>query len=250
MDSFDSANRRGGWAVRAATLIFTCAVLTVPGAPVSAHDDDNDEGGSGAELWKVIRKARLIDLSHTWDSHSPIASVNPPYAFTLAATHANTRGTFGDGGQLSFTSEIMQWSGQHGAPSIDALGHIGRDGKLHGGVDAAAATSDLAGLGASGVGAHLAIDRFPNDLMVNRGVLLDVARMVRGDLTPLPPTFEITARHLEEAARQQKVKLRAGEEQRAAKEHAHAEKTADKARRLAEKRARIDAERAARQRAG
>jgi kynurenine formamidase len=209
MDSFDSANRRGGWAVRAATFIVTCAVLALPGTPVNARDDD--ERSDGSELWKVIRKARMIDLSHTWDTHSPIASVNPPYAFTLSATHANTRGTFGDGGQLSFTAEIMQFSGQHGAPSIDAIGHIGRDGKLYGGVDAAAATSDLAGVGASGVGAHLAIDKFPNDLMVNRGVLLDVARMVQGDSTPLPPTFEITARHLEETARQQRVKLHPGD---------------------------------------
>jgi kynurenine formamidase len=210
MDRFVSANRRGGWTVRAATFIVTCAVLAVPGTQVNARDDD-DERGHGAELWKTIRKARVIDLSHTWDAQSPIASVNPPYAFSLAATHANTRGTFGDGGQLSFTSEIMQWSGQHGAPSIDAIGHIGRDGKLFGGVDANAATSDLAGLGASGVGAHLAIDKFPNDLMVNRGVLLDVARMVQGDSTPLPPTFEITARHLEDAARHQRVKLRKGD---------------------------------------
>lgn len=209
MDRLDSANRRGRWAVHAATFIVTCAVLTVPGSQVSARDDD--EHGNGAELWKLIRKARVIDLSHTWDAQSPIASVNPSYAFTLAATHANTRGTFGDGGQLSFTSEIMQWSGQHGAPSIDAIGHIGRDGKLFGGVDANAATSDLAGLGASGVGAHLAIDKFPSDLMVNRGVLLDVARMVQGDATPLPPTFEITAQHLQETARQQRVKLRRGD---------------------------------------
>src|SRR4029453_18459257 len=136
-----------------------------------------------------------IDLSHTWDTHSPIASVNPPYSFELAATHANTRGTFGDNGQLSFTSEVMHWSGQHGAPSIDALGHIGRDGKLYGGVDAAASTSDPLGIGASGVGAQLAIDKFPRDLLISRGVLLDVASMINGNLEPLPPTFEITSEH-------------------------------------------------------
>ena len=83
-----------------------------------------------AALWTMIRRARVIDLSHTWDAKSPIAGVNPPYSFSLAATHAATRGTFGDDRQLSFTSEIMSWSGQHGAPSIDAIGHIGRDGKF------------------------------------------------------------------------------------------------------------------------
>jgi kynurenine formamidase len=105
----------------------------------------------------------------------------------------------------------MHWSGQHGAPSIDAIGHIGRDGKLFGGLDAADATSDPDGIGASGVGANLAIDQFPTDLLVNRGVLLDVARMVQGDLSPLPAGFEITAAHLEQAAKRQGVRLQKGD---------------------------------------
>jgi kynurenine formamidase len=171
----------------------------------------NDDGDRTEDLLKAVRKARLIDLSHTWDKFSPIASVNPPYSFALAATHANTRGTFGDGGQLSFTSEVMHWSNQHGAPSIDAIGHIGRDGKLFGGVDAAASTTNPDGIGTSGVGAHLAIDRFPNDLLINRGILLDVATMIQGNSSPLPAQFEITAAHLEQAAKRQKVQLKKGD---------------------------------------
>ena len=127
-----------------------------------------------------MQRAKIFDLSHTWDENSPIASVNPPYEMSLAATHQGTRGTFGDGGKLSFTSEIQQWSGQHGAPSIDAIGHIGRNGKLFGGVDAAASTADSRGLGRSGVGAHLDIAHYPKKLLVNRGVLLDVARFING----------------------------------------------------------------------
>ena len=194
---------------RAIAALAAAFVLCAPFAPSFAHDDDDRD--HDAALWQQIRRARVIDLSHTWDKASPIASVNPPYSFSLSATHANTRGTFGDGNQLSFTSEIMQWSGQHGAPSIDAIGHIGRDGKLFGGVDAAAATSNLDGLGAGGVGAHLAIDQFPNDLLVNRGVLLDVARWVQGDASPLPAKFEITAQHLKDAAHRQGVRLRKGD---------------------------------------
>lgn len=164
-----------------------------------------------AALWAVIRGAKVIDLSHTWDSKSPVAGVNPPYAFSLAATHGKTRGSFKDGDQLSFTSETMTWSGQHGAPSIDAIGHIGRDGKLFGGVDAAATTSDLGGIGASGTGAHLGIDRFPNELLINRAILLDVAFGVKGDATPLPAKFEITAQHLKDAEKRQGVSVRKGD---------------------------------------
>ena len=193
--------------VLAAVFTALCLVAPVP----ALADDDHDHSGSTQGLLKAVKKARLIDLSHTWEITSPIAGVNPPYSFALAATHENTRGTFGDGGQLSFTSEVQHWSGQHGAPSIDAIGHIGRDGKLFGGVDAAASTSHPDGIGASGVGAHLAIDRFPTDLMVNRGVLLDVARMIQGDSSPLPATFEITAAHLEQAAKRQHVRLKKGD---------------------------------------
>ncbi len=114
-------------------------------------------------------------------------------------------------GQLSFTSEVMHFSGQHGAPNIDAIGHIGRDGKLFGGVDAAKSTEDPDGIGASGVGAQLAIDQFPKDLLINRGVLLDVASMIQGNLDPLPADFEITAKHLAQAADRQRVKLRKGD---------------------------------------
>ena len=159
----------------------------------------------------TLTSARLIDLSHTWEIQSPIASVNPKYSFALAATHGKTRGTFNDGGQLSFASEDMHWSGQHGAPSIDAIGHIGRDGKLFGGVDAERTTANPAGIGATGTGANLAIDQFPPDLMVNRGVLLDVATMVQGNASPLPANFEITAAHLERAAQRQGVQLRKGD---------------------------------------
>src|SRR5437868_4184927 len=134
------------------------------------------DGGRHEGFIKQVLGARIFDLSPTWDENSPIAGVNPTYEMHLEATHQNTRGTFGDGGKLSFTSEVQHYSGQHGAPSIDAIGHIGRNGKLFGGVDAAASTSDLRGIGRSGVGAHLDIAHYPKDLLVNRGVLLDVAR--------------------------------------------------------------------------
>lgn len=176
--------------------LFAAVLLAL--APFAALAD--------ADLLASILKARVIDLSHTWDEASPIAGVNPPYSFDLAATHANTRGTFGDGGQLSFASEVMHWSGQHGAPSIDAIGHIGRDGRLFGGVDAAAATSDAEGIGASGVGAQLAIDQFPQDLLINRGVLLDVAHA-----GPLAADDEVTGDDLAQAAKRQGVKLKKGD---------------------------------------
>jgi kynurenine formamidase len=199
---------RTGIAAALAGLLVGCAAT-----PPAGHTAQ--PGGSAAGpaqgFITALKSARLIDLSHTWEPQSPVASVNPKYSYALSATHAKTRGTFQDDGQLSFAAETMEWSGQHGAPSIDALGHIGRDGKLFGGVDAAGATSHQDGIGAGGVGAHLGIDQFPTDLMVNRGVLLDVAGVVMNSSAPLPPDFEITDSHLELAARRHGVTLKPGD---------------------------------------
>jgi kynurenine formamidase len=194
-----------------ASPVVALTALLLAGAPALADNDRPSE-----TLLHLIKKSRLVDLSHTWEIGSPIASVNPGYSFQLKDTHANTRPNFD--GHLSFASEVMGWSGQHGAPNLDAIGHIGRDGKLFGGVDANASTSDPDGIGASGVGAHLAIDRFPKDLLITRGVLLDVARLLQKDGSPLPadcsnlPNLcEITAAHLERAAKRQGVKIRRGD---------------------------------------
>ncbi len=170
-----------------------------------------DPPGQTAKLIREVERAQVIDLSHTWDENSPVLGLNPPYSMSVPFTHANTRGTFDDGGQISFASDSMNWSGQHGAPSIDAVGHIGHNGQLYGGVDANAATSDSRGLGRSGVGADLAIDHYPLDLLTNRGVMLDVARYLMGSSEPLPPGFEITALHLKETAARQRVELRPGD---------------------------------------
>src|SRR6266403_5441634 len=193
--------------------LASAAILLSLASLTAAYAEDSDRVG---EFLRTIKKARLIDLSHNWEITSPVAAVNPFDSFALSATHGNTRGTFGafgenPVGQLSFTAEVQHFSGQHGAPSIDAIGHIGRNGLLFGRVDAALATSDPNGIGASGVGAHLGIDHYPLDLLVNRGVLLDVARMIQGDSRPLPATYPITGSHLEQAARLQGVKLKKGD---------------------------------------
>ena len=189
----------------------TAAAAGLALAGSAAHADEG-HSGRAEEFIRKVKGARIFDLSHTWDENSPIAGVNPPYDMTLAATHQGTLGTFGDGGKLSFTSEIQQWSGQHGAPSIDAIGHIGRNGKLFGGVDAAASTADSRGLGRSGVGAHLDIAHYPKKLLVNRGVLLDVARFINhGKDDPLPPGFEITEKHLAQTAQRQRIRINTGD---------------------------------------
>ena len=184
-------------------------------ATVLASGELRAEGVNRHNLIKAVKRARIFDLSHLWDETSPIAGVNPPYSMTLdpnvatgAANHASTRGTFGDGGQLSFAGEVQHWSGQHGAPNFDTIGHIGQDGLLFGGVDAAASTSNPLGIGRSGVGAHLDVAHYPKDLLINHAVLLDVARFINRSNAPLPPAFNITGEILADTARHQHVNPR------------------------------------------
>src|SRR5438128_9444466 len=224
-ESRTAVNRRDFIRVSAASSVGVVVADMIK--PVIAATSSEETGQVGDFIRKV-KGARLFDLSPVWDENSPIAGVNPSYSMKLNRTHAQfdlndpdfsddhtrgTRGQFNDGGQLSFTSEVQHFSGQHGAPSIDAIGHIGRNGFLFGHVDAAAATSDLRGIGrsASGVGAHLDVAHYPTDRLVNRGVLLDVARFIQGGPSPLPADFEITARHLADTAKAQRVKLERGD---------------------------------------
>src|SRR5437016_9019647 len=163
-----------------------------------------------AESWlAALKSARVFALSFPGSDQSPVPNLNPPYSFALNRTHKMTHEFFGQvpGSRVSWASEIMFFSGQHGAPTIDAIGHIGRDLKLHGGVDAVAATSTP-----GGIGNNLGIDSFPVDLMISRAVFLDVARHVaNGGADPLPPGLEITAKHLDDTARAQGVDVRKGD---------------------------------------
>jgi len=161
------------------------------------------------DLVRMVKGARAFDLSFTWNEQSPVLNLNPPYSFALNRTHRMTHEIFGQvpGSRVSWASDIMYFSGQHGAPTIDAIGHIGRDLKLHGGVDAVAATATPAG-----IGNDLGIDSFPADLMLSRMVFLDVARQLAGGKPdPLPPGFEITGRHLEDAMKAHGVEVRRGD---------------------------------------
>ena len=164
---------------------------------------------SADDLIKTVKGARVFDLSFVWNEQAPVLSLNPPYAFALNKTHKMTHEIFGQapGSRVSWASDIMYFSGQHGAPTIDAIGHIGRDLKLHGGVDANAATSTP-----GGIGANLGMETFPVDLMLNRCVFLDVARQIAsGRSDPLPPDFEITGAHLDQTMKAQGVEVRAGD---------------------------------------
>ena len=86
------------------SLALAAAGLATAGAidPATA-DQPSQAPGKVRRFIREVTNARIFDLCPVWDENSPIASVNPPYSMFLNATHSSTRGTFGDGGKLSFT---------------------------------------------------------------------------------------------------------------------------------------------------
>ncbi|HXU88124.1 MAG TPA: cyclase family protein [Methylomirabilota bacterium] len=185
------------------------ALAAVAGSEIRGPAPASAQTRPAEGLISALKAARLYDLSFTWNDQSPVLGLNPPYSFALNRTHKMTHEIFGQapGSRVSWASDIMYFSGQHGAPTIDAIGHIGRDLKLHGGVDAVAATATP-----GGIANNLGIDSFPVDLMINRAIFLDVARHVAGGGdNPLPPGFEITAKHLDDTVAAHGVDVRKGD---------------------------------------
>jgi kynurenine formamidase len=170
-------------------VLSGCAALGL-GLPSAYADGD---------LMSSLKAAKIVELNFVWDQKSPLLSINPPFAAALVNTHKQTNGWIPE---LSFAEDMMYFSGQHGAPTIDAIGHIGHNGKLFGGLVAAdsEAPNGLLALG---------IENYPKDKFINRAVLLDVARFKNVDT--LAPGEEITAADLEATARAQGVQVRPGD---------------------------------------
>jgi kynurenine formamidase len=152
------------------------------------------------DLINTLKSVRVIELNFMWDSKSPLLNLNPPFAIGLHSSHKETAGMIPGG--IAYAEDMMFFSGQHGAPTIDALGHISDNGKLFGGLDA------VANEGPSGLLA-LGIEVYPKDKFINRAVLLDVARFKQVD--SLDAGYEITAEDLQATAKAEGVEIQAGD---------------------------------------
>jgi len=153
---------------------------------------------TSSDLIKSIESSQIIELNHVWDANSPLLSMNPPYRLTLVENHKDTEGLLPD---MSFAADMMYFSGQHGAPTIDAIGHMGHKGKLYGGLSAQGSDSSK-GL------KYLGIEQYPTEKLINKAVLLDIAHYKSVDY--LEPGYEITVEDIKGAIKKQKIQLEPG----------------------------------------
>jgi kynurenine formamidase len=179
------------------SLVSAATLLAVLVSPASARQDKKK---ATANLINTIRSARVIELNFVWDRNSPLLGLNPPFTLGLQTSHKQTKGMIPGG--IAFAADMMFFSGQHGAPNIDALGHISDNGKLYGGLDAEA-NEGAAGLTALG------IENYPKERFVNRGLLLDVARFK--NVEALGPGEEITPEDLEATAKAEGIEIQPGD---------------------------------------
>lgn len=180
-------------------VLMFAACLIVICVPLSALARQ-DKKKATTSLINSLKSARVIELNFIWDRNSPVLALNPPFSLGLHTSHAQTKGMLPGG--IAFAADMMFFSGQHGAPTIDALGHISHDGKLFGGLDAAASEGPTGLL-------KLGIETYPKERFINRAVLLDVARFKNVDA--LAPGQEITAEDLEATAKAEAVEIQPGD---------------------------------------
>lgn len=178
---------------------ITVLALTVVCLAVAASGQQDKKKATSA-LISALRSARVIELNFIWDRNSPLLGLNPPFTIGLQTGHKQTSGMIPGG--IAFAADMMFFSGQHGSPNIDALGHISDNMKLFGGADAAASEGPTGLL-------TLGIEVYPKERFINHAVLLDVARFKSVDA--LAPGQEITAGDLEATAKAEGVDIQPGD---------------------------------------
>lgn len=176
------------------------AVILVAACSPPAVTAQQDKKRATANLISSLKSVRVIELNFIWDRNSPLLGLNPPFTIGLQTSHKQTSGMLPGG--IAFAADMMFFSGQHGSPNIDALGHISDNLKLFGGADAAASE------GAAGL-VTLGIEAYPRERFINRAVLLDVARFKK--VEALAAGEEITAADLEATARAEGVEIQPGD---------------------------------------
>jgi len=148
-----------------------------------------------ALLAAVTAGVRLVELGHPHFTGMPCSPNHPGFRMSLIRRHGDL--VRPDGG--SAANEMIV-TGGHVGTHVDALSHVSHDGKLHGGVDAAAAQTG---------GRFTALGAEHTPALLTRGVLLDVAAVHGVDV--LPAGYGVTAEDLDAAAERAGVAVGRGD---------------------------------------
>ena len=152
-------------------------------------------------LLERLSGLRRFDLAQRWRPGMPHYPTHPPYMHSLTKLHGDF--TLENGASSASDAIAM---GTHTGTHIDALCHYSRDGRLHGGVEVAGVQDWSHGIGRHGIETL--------ELILRRGVLLDVARLATSATEkerPLAAELGIDAAMLARAEEASGTQLRPGD---------------------------------------
>jgi kynurenine formamidase len=148
------------------------------------------------DFFGFLEHAKTYDLGVPLQAGIPHGPSHSPYLFSLIKQHGQV--TFRGG--VSSATDVFSM-GTHVGTHMDALGHVSKEGRLHGAIPVETVQSFLGGLARHG--AH----ELP--LVVGRGVLLDIPRLLGCSI--LDAERVVGADELESAYRTQGTASMAGD---------------------------------------
>lgn len=120
------------------------------------------------EFKDLITEGKVYDLGQPWYPGMPHHPLHPPFAYVLARKHGDVH--YQGGG--SSANDLFAFGG-HTGTHLDAIGHISKEGKLFGGIEAAEVQDYRDGLRE-----HSIEDTPP---IIARGILLDVPKLKKAE---------------------------------------------------------------------
>jgi kynurenine formamidase len=144
---------------------------------------------------QLIASGRVYDLGMEYYVGMPHHPNHPPFAFSLSKLHGDV--IYGDGVSAS---NCLFTTGGHTGTHLDALGHIARDGQVHG-VGDITPWQNYDGLKKGGIDEVAPV--------VTRGILLDIAGMEGKPC--LDSSYRIGAEAIERATQRQGIQIEKGD---------------------------------------
>jgi kynurenine formamidase len=147
-------------------------------------------------LRELITEGKVYDLGQPWYPGMPHHPMHPPFAFVLTKKHGAV--TYEGGGRA--THDLFTFGG-HTGTHLDAIGHISKEGRLFGGIEAANVQDYQKGL------AKLSIGETPP--IIARGVLLDIPRLKGVEV--LRKGYPISKKDIQETMGLEGIKVERGD---------------------------------------
>lgn len=151
---------------------------------------------------EMIRRSKVYDLGQPYWWGMPVHPEDPPFLIYLYRYHEQTKKIFEKiVPDLGFADSIeLITTSMHSGTHLDALCHMSREGKIHGGVKAAEFETHK---GYTDFG----VDKVP--IILRRAVLLDFPALKGLDC--LPERYEISPSDVDAALRMENVELMPGD---------------------------------------